>query len=166
MSVKDIDRGWEKAVKEMEFWSTHEVVMGWMEGEKERDSDSESLSNATLAATHEYGTTDGRIPEGRLGLREWVDRSQGEIGEKMGRAFSNAIPNGNAKREMNKVGLWSVSAWRKYQRDVQPGPEWSIATEKAKVKKLGQAGYFREKKLNVTGQLINGNVHQVRKKKT
>lgn len=166
MTVQDIDKGWNRIVKDLEFFAEHDVVMGWVEGQKEqrpKDEGGAKLTNATLAAVHEFGTRDGRIPPGRLGLREWADRSQDEIGRRLGTAFSDTIKKGKPKRQLDIVGLWAVSDWRKYLRDVQPGPEWADSTDKAKLKKLGRKKFLREKKLIVTGQLINGATHQVRR---
>ncbi len=168
MSVKDIDKGWNRIVNDLDFFAGHDVVMGWVEGQKEnrpKDEGGAKLTNATLAAVHEFGTRNGRIPPGRLGLREWADRRQDEIGRRLGVAFSDTIKKGKPKRQLNLVGLWAVSDWRKYLRDVQPGPPWRESTRKAKLAKLGPRKFAQEKKLIVTGQLINGATHQVRRER-
>ena len=142
MSVRDIDRGWKKIQAEMSEFAKHDVIVGWIEGKKEqRDEEGDQaagINNATLAAIHEFGTDDERIPEGRLGFREWQDRSQNEIGERIEDAYRNSITRGgDAMRELNRLGLWAVSAWRKYQREIQPGPEYSDSYEKFLVKRDG-----------------------------
>ena len=81
-AVQDIHKGWDKFVKEGEFFVKHEVVFGWIDGSKDR-KDGEALNNATIATIHEYGSEDGRIPEGRLGLRAWVDSHQDDIGNSL-----------------------------------------------------------------------------------
>lgn len=162
--VQDIDKGWDRIVRETNEFVAHDVYIGWIEGKKEnRPKDvRQSITNAELATVHEFGTRDGRIPPGRLGFREWADRSHSKIGSQVEKAWGNTIDaGGKAKRELNKLGLWGVSDWKKYLRDVQPGPEWADSTDRAKVRKLGHSKAFREKKLIVTGQLINGATHVV-----
>ncbi len=170
MSVRDIDRGWKKIQREMSEFGQHDVIVGWIEGKRDArsgdaDGASSGINNATLAAVHEFGTNDGRIPEGRLGFREWQDRSSNAIGERIEEAYRNSIKKGgDAKRELNKLGLWAVSAWRKYQREVQPGPEIGEAREKQIINAHGRTAFFKSKKLVDTGQLVNGATHQVRKR--
>lgn len=162
--VQDIDKGWDRIVKETNIFVSKDVYIGWIEGKKDkRTKDSNpSIDNAGLATAHEFGTSDGKIPPGRLGFREWADRSHPAIGEQVEKAWGNTIdPGGKAIRELNKLGLWGVVAWQKYLRDVQPGPEWADSTDRAKVKALGQSKAFREKKLIVTSQLIKGATHVV-----
>lgn len=169
MSVRDIDRGWKRIKAEMSKFAQHDVIVGWVEGKKaDRDEEGDQaagINNATLAAIHEFGTNDGRIPEGRLGFREWQDRSMNDIGDHIESAYLNSISRGgDAKRELNKLGLWAVSAWRKYQRDVQPGPEIGIAREKQIIKQHGRRAFFKSKKLIDTGQLVQGATHVVRRR--
>lgn len=172
MTVRDIDKGWRKIKAEMSEFAKHDVIVGWIEGKKEQRSGEASgsnqaaaINNATLAAIHEFGTNDGSIPEGRLGFREWQDRSMTEIGDHIEDAYRNSIKRGgDAKRELNRLGLWAVSAWRKYQRDVQPGPEIGVAREKQIISKFGRKAFFKSKKLIDTGQLVNGATHVVRRR--
>ena len=162
-AVQDIDKGWNNFVKQAEYFVKHEVVFGWIDGSKDR-KDGEALNNATIATIHEYGSEDGRIPEGRLGLRAWVDSHQDDIGKRIEAAYKNAIPKGNAERELNKVGLWATAAWRKWQRDTQPGPELSQATLDLKIAKHGEATIAGNKKLADTGQLLGGVTHLIRRR--
>lgn len=172
MSVRDIDKGWKKFLSEFSEFSKHDVIVGWIEGKKEQRSGEASgssqpagINNATLAAIHEFGTNDGSIPEGRLGFREWQDRSSGEIGKRVEDAYVNSIKKGgDAMRELNKLGLWAVSSWRKYQRDVQPGPEIGEGREKQIIRQHGKKAFFKSKKLIDTGQLVSGATHQVRRR--
>jgi hypothetical protein len=169
MSVRDIDRGWKKIRAEMSEFAKHDVIVGWIEGKKsERDEEGDQaagINNATLAAIHEFGTNDGSIPEGRLGFREWQDRSQTQIGDRIQEAYTNSIKRGgDAMRELNRLGLWAASAWRKYQRDVQPGPEIGEAREKQIIREHGRKAFFKSKKLIDTGQLVQGATHQVRRR--
>ena len=130
MSVVDRDFGFKRIKAAISEFAQFDVVIGWVEGKKENRDGDAGINNATLAAVHEFGTSDGRIPEGRLGLREWADRSKREIGGQIESAYKRTIDGSPAKRELNKLGLWAVSDWRKYQRTVQPGPELSVAREK------------------------------------
>ncbi len=170
MSVRDIDKGWKQFVESFSEFSRHDVIVGWIEGKKEdRSGDADGagsgINNATLAAVHEFGTNDGTIPAGRLGFREWQDRNANAIGERVQEGYRNSIKRGgNAMRELNKLGLWAVSDWRKYQREVQPGPEIGEAREKQIINVHGQTAFFKSKKLIDTGQLVNGATHQVRRR--
>ena len=169
MSVVDKDLGWKRIQKDIIEFATHDVVIGWMEGEKDnRSSDGEGgrepVTNAELAVIHEFGTKDGRIEEGRLGLREWSDRSKREIATQVEKAYKRSIDKGGPRRELEKLGLWGTAAWKKYQRDVQPGPDLKDSTKAAKLRKLGSAKAGLNKKLQVSSQLVNGITHQVRRK--
>ncbi len=169
MSVRDIDRGWNKIRAEISEFARHDVIIGWIEGKKEQRNEegdqAAGINNATLAAVHEFGTNDGRIKPGRLGFREWQDRSMTQIGDQIEEAYVNSTKRGGgAMRELNKLGLWAVSAWRNYQRTVQPGPELSDSYEKALIRKHGRKTFFSSKKLIDTGQLVNGATHQVRRR--
>lgn len=164
MTVRDIDKGWKRIKASISEFAQFDVVMGWVEGKKENRDGDAGINNAGLAVVHEFGTSDGRIPEGRLGLREWADRSKREIGDQIESAYKRTIDGSPAKRELNKLGLWAVSDWRKYQRTVQPGPEIGDRREKQIIKEHGRRAFFRSKKLADTGQLLAGATHQVRRR--
>lgn len=171
-TVKDIDLGFNGIIAATSEFAKSYVVVGWIEGKKDQRSGEASgtnvvpdITNPELATVHEYGTSDGRIPEGRLGFREWADRHGREIGDQIIAAYQRSIkPGGNAKSELNKLGSWAVADWRKYLRDVQPGPELAASTKDAKLKKLGSKKAEANKKLIDTAQLINGSSYQVRSK--
>ena len=160
--VQDIDKGWNNFVKQVGFFSKHEVVFGWIDGKKERRGS--FISNAELATVHEYGTVDGNIPEGRLGLRTWVDSHQSEISDHIEDAYKASIPRGDAKKELNKLGLWATAEWRRWQRDTQPGPPWSDATVRIKEDIFGEGAVEGSKKLVDTGQLLNAVTHAIRER--
>ena len=171
MSVRDIDKGWNRIVEDIAEFSSKDVVIGWIEGKKQNRNKSDSggkssITNAELATVHEFGTDDGRIPEGRLGFREWADRSKEEIADRVTDAFKTTVGEGNPIRQLNRLGLWGVSAWRKYQRSVQPGPVLSDATLALKLKQVegDESKLAKNKKLRDSGQLINSATHQVRRK--
>ena len=169
MSVQDIDKGWGHFVAAFSEFAKHDVIVGWIEGKKdqrlEEGDQAAGINNATLAAVHEFGTDDGRIPEGRLGFREWQDRNSSQIGEAIEKGYRNSISRGgDAMRELNKLGLWAVSDWRKYQREVQPGPPTTDARRAEIGNKHGQKAADSHKKLVDTGQLVNGATHQVRRR--
>lgn len=170
-SVTLIDKGWNRTVGQLAEFASWDVYMGWIEGKKEKRRNrskggKQTITNAGLAAVHEYGATIGNavIPEGRLGFRAWADRNKERIGKEFSAAFISTIGEGNAKKQLERLGLWAVSDWRKYLLEVQPGPELSIAREKQIVRKHGTKGFFRSKKLVDTSQLINGATHQLRRK--
>ncbi len=166
MSVRDIDRGWKKIKAEMSEFAKHDVIVGWIEGKKsERNEEGDQaagINNATLAAIHEF-PNEGTVS--RLGFREWQDRSMNEIGDHIEDAYRNSIKRGgDAMRELNKLGLWAVSAWRKYQREVQPGPDISKERLAEIGRKHGQKAADSHRKLVDTGQLVQGATHVVRRR--
>ena len=179
-SVVDIDKGWVGFRQVISDFSKFDVYVGWIEGKRERRSNEASgqnsastINNATLATVHEFGTSDGRIPAGRLGFREWQDRHQQKIGDQMQAAYERSIKflgnpslQSSAEKELNKLGLWAVADWKQYQREVQPGPEIGESREKQIVRKRGHKGFFKSKKLVDTGQLVNGATHQLRRRVT
>ena len=169
MTVRDIDRGWKEFKASFSEFSKHDVIIGWIEGKKsdrnEEGDQASGINNATLAAIHEFGTNDGSIKPGRLGFREWQDRSMNEIGDWIETAYRNSITKGgDAMRELNRLGLRAVSGWRKYQRDVQPGPDTTKARRAEISRKHGKKAGDAHKKLIDTGQLVNGATHQVRRR--
>ncbi len=169
MSVRDIDRGWKKIQREMSEFGKHDVIAGWIEGKKEQRKEegdaAAGINNATLAAIHEFGTDDGSIKPGRLGFREFQDRAMTQIGDRIEDAYRNSTKRGgDAMRELNKLGLWFVSAWRQYQREVQPGPPTTDARRADISRQHGQKAGDSHKKLRDTGQLVNGATHQVRRR--
>ena len=157
--------GWNNFVKQAEYFTAHEVVIGWIENKKERKQ-GDAINNATLATIHEYGTTDGSIPEGRLGLREWTDRKSREIADHVEQAYKEAIPRGDAKRALNRLGLWATNDWKSYQRTVQPGPPLAGRTDHDRLNNQGVAEVNKgtKKKLVDTGQLVNGITYDIRRK--
>jgi hypothetical protein len=164
MTVRDIDKGWKHFVASVSEFAKHDVIVGWIEGKKENRDGDAGITNAGLAAVHEFGTNDGTIPEGRLGFREWQDMHSSKIADEMQAAYVRTVKGADVKRELNKLGLWAVSDWRKYQREVQPGPEIGIAREKQIIKAHGKTAFFKSKKLVDTGQLVNGATHVVRRR--
>lgn len=164
MTVRDIDRGWKHFVQSVSEFGKFDIIVGWIDGKKSTRNKGDAINNATLALIHEFGTDDGRIPEGRLGFREWQDREQSQIADHVEDAYRQSISGSNVNRELNRVGLWAVSAWRNYQREKQPGPEIGITREKQIVKKHGNKGFLNSKKLVDTGQLVSGITHQVRRR--
>lgn len=169
--VKDIDKGWDNLVRQVSIFHSHDIIVGWLAGDEDdqRTANSEAeksspITNARLALVHEYGTNDGKIPAGRLGFREWFDRRQAEIKKRISEGIRDTMRNGGAIRNLNKIGLWATADWKKYLRDVQPGPEWSDSTDREKVRRHGFRKAFRSKKLIDTGQLINGITYVVERR--
>ena len=166
MTVRDIDRGWKEFKASFSEFSKHDVIIGWIEGKKsdrnEEGDQASGINNATLAAIHEF-PADGETS--RLGFREWQDRSMTQIGDRIEDAYRASITRGgNPMRELNRLGLWAVSAWRKYQRDVQPGPDTTKARRAEISRRHGKKAGDAHKKLIDTGQLVNGATHQVRRR--
>jgi len=74
--VKDIDRGWQDIVKMFKQQRRGVASAVGVQG-VEAMANREGISNAELAAVHEFGTKDRRIPE-RSFLRSTFDENKGE----------------------------------------------------------------------------------------
>ena len=61
-TVTEIDRGWRKLRQTMKAASDAHAKVGVLAGKGAEES-REGLTNAELAAVHEFGTKDGRVPE-------------------------------------------------------------------------------------------------------
>ena len=94
--VRIIDHGWDRI---MRFFWKYQSGIGAQVGIQgvEAMANREGISNAELAAVHEYGTKDGRIPE-RSFLRSTFDeelpyykRTVDRMGEEMPKAMKKGI---------------------------------------------------------------------------
>lgn len=69
--VKRVDRGWDRILRELAAANNSFVKVGIQEGDTTKDG----LNLAEVAATNEYGSSDGHIPE-RSFIRSTVDMQQ------------------------------------------------------------------------------------------
>lgn len=92
--VRDIDMGWRKLRDQFKRTAQHNVVRVGIQG-SEALADHDGINNVALAAVHEFGTMDGRIPE-RSFIRAAIDENQGKY-----RDFVRRIANRVVDRKMS-----------------------------------------------------------------
>lgn len=149
--VKDIDRGWNEIVKNLQVLNSLDVFVGIHEGV---DHDGE-LTAAQVGAIHEFGSKDGRIPQRRW-LRAGVDYYAKEIGQKYDDAFKASLkPGSNMRRELNRIGLFGAAKVKEYIRKVGQSV-WPDITDDTKIAK-GSTKILIDK-----SQLIKGIKHTLR----
>lgn len=102
MSVQDIDLGWGKIVKNMNKLDKTTVKVGIQAGDKTSDG-KENL--AYIAGVHEYGSSDGHIPQ-RSFIRTALDNNKGEINNLKDK-LAGKIVDGSVAPEaaLNLIGL-------------------------------------------------------------
>jgi hypothetical protein len=128
--VRDIDHGFKALKARVQQMKGSFVKVGFMEGQ-ERTDDGETSSMVMVAASNEYGTEDGRIPE-RSFMRSTFDEKREELGRIMA-AETRAILDG---RKDPRLSLRLVG--EKHQGDVirkirsHPPPPNAESTIKAK----------------------------------
>lgn len=152
--VRDIDKGWKRLTRDLAEFSDSQIFVGIHEDAKASDESGE-LSAASLAAVHEFGSSDGRIPE-RSFLRAGMDHYQKQISEAYGRAFSDIVKGRlGAQMALNRLGLLGQSLIRKYLTTIGQ-TVWEDITEATKRRKGSS------KILIDTGQLRRGIDYSIR----
>ncbi|MCP4967428.1 MAG: hypothetical protein GY926_19620 [bacterium] len=127
MTVKDIDRGWAKIMRELSIFQRAHVFVG-LQGA----AATETIDGATIVeigAAHEFGTT--RVPE-RSWLRSTMDDQQNAIVKKIADELA-AVADGRrtAIAALKRLGLFAVELIRKKIRS-RIAPPLSSATIAAK----------------------------------
>lgn len=151
-TVKDIDKGWNEIVKNLQTLNSLDVFVGIHEG---IDHDGE-LTAAQVGAIHEFGSKDGRIPQRRW-LRAGVDYYAREIGQKYDAVFKASLkPGSNMRRELNRIGLFGAAKVKEYIRKVGQSV-WPDITDETKLAK-GSTKIL----IGKTGQLIKTVTHTLR----
>lgn len=149
--VKIIDRGWNKLQKKaFKLKNGKAAAVGFQGSKGELASEAHAgLSNIELAAIHEFGTIDGRIPE-RPMIRNTFDQNKDKYAKEMKKVARDFY----AGREIDGDLLLAGEQHRTdIMRKVKAGQfeEWAESTKKRK-EAQGRAG---DKPLWVTSQLIN-----------
>lgn len=105
MSVKDIDLGWKKILKNFKDLNNAYTAVGFP-GEDNTNVEGESFTVAELAAVHEYGRKDGSIPS-RPFMRQTYDNNQPGIEKQRAILFEEVImKKGNPKKWLGRLGEW------------------------------------------------------------
>lgn len=106
-SVRDIDRGYKRFQKQMrEYRHGPSVTIGIQATDAQRGTEEGADfadSNVRLAAVHEFGSRDGRIPQ-RSFMRAPMDRERAKFKRMLNRAVRSAAINGDAKRQLGIIG--------------------------------------------------------------
>lgn len=144
--VKDNDLGWSRLASALEEAKRLEVVVGWPGGA--------GASNLELAAIHEFGTRDGRIPE-RAPLRRGLERGRGRVGVAL-EAGAKAILGGSGSVQ-KALGQAGAVAAAEVKSAIRAGLE--PALKPATVARKGSSTPLVD-----TGQLINSVTWAVRPK--
>lgn len=153
--VVDIDKGWNRIVQQLEVLNDLDVFIG-IHSDAPSTDETGKLTAAAIGAIHEFGSKDGRIPQ-RQWLRAGIDHFSREIGEKYAELFKDITAGRgfDAKRALNRLGLFGVAKVREYIRKVGQDV-WPDITDATKIAKDST------KILIDTGQLIQGITHTVR----
>ena len=100
---KDIDRGFKRLVARFrEFKIGPNVTVG-VQGSEASLSRGVGLTNAGLAAVHEFGSKDGRIPQ-RSFIRSTADREKAKIERLLTRSVKLAVVGKSMRQQLGEVG--------------------------------------------------------------
>ncbi len=100
-TVKDIDRGFRQLVRNFVRMRRGPNVTVGIQGDEAMEQ-RDGITNANLAAVHEFGSADGSIPQ-RSFIRGTTDRERAKINRLLERAVKAGV-RGDVRRELGKVG--------------------------------------------------------------
>ena len=119
-SVKLIDKGWKKIRKSLKQMEDAYVAVGFPgETSKTVKGADGSFTVASLAAVHEYGTTDGHIPS-RPFMRMTYERTRQEIKTLTRRLYRRVLDNKISVRRA--LGLIGVKYEGEIKQTITQGP--------------------------------------------
>jgi phage gpG-like protein len=150
-NVKVIDRGWSKILKAIgKLEKGRASSVGFQGNEAELQApDHGDMTNVELGAIHEFGTTDGRIPE-RPMIRATFDKKQKEYETEMKRINKKVTAGESVEDDLLLLG-------EQFRGDIIEAikgnefEDWADST-KAQKEREGREGGVP---LWVTGQLMN-----------
>ena len=148
VSVKVIDKGLNKFVKQVEQFENSYTKVGFPEGSTPDAGDKTFDEVVQIAASHEFGAPKASIPE-RSFLRSAFDAHEGDIKKLMDYEY-NEVANGTstAKQSLGRIGEWFTGEVKK-QIDTINSPPFAPSTLKARQAK----GDMNPKLLIDTGQM-------------
>ena len=103
---QDIDKGYQAFVRRMKKYAKGpHVMVGVQSNDAERGGQGSAFgdSNVRLAAVHEFGSRDGRIPQ-RSFIRASIDRERQLLERMMDRAVLAIAKDGNAAKHLGLIG--------------------------------------------------------------
>lgn len=113
--VRDRDMGWDELQRSLRRLAGEQVsVLVGVQGK----TDSEMV---VIAASNEYGTADGHIPE-RSYLRSTVDQGETEILDDLTKAVERTLDGGDLDRELGRTGEKWVGRVKETIRDLDDPP--------------------------------------------
>lgn len=123
-SFKSIDRGWNRiraTAQELER-GTSAVRVGLIEGKGGDATREDGLTNAAIGATHEYGSSDRRVP-----MRPWLFAAVEKHREdyaKLFRVFAAQVLEGkmSSVRMLNLIGAKATADVKNYVTQGSPIP--------------------------------------------
>ena len=101
--VKDVDRGYQKFQRDAERVSREAHVSIGVQATEAAKFRAFQLTNVTLAAVHEFGSRDGKIPQ-RSFLRATVDRERDMVSNMMKRATKRVANGSSLEKELGIIG--------------------------------------------------------------
>lgn len=123
--VIDNDKGMKKIFGEIEAADNAYTEIGVHSGE----TNSEGTSMVLIAASNEYGTEDGRIPE-RSYMRSTFDENKSQLGEVQKKQYQKVLDGKSTiKDALSILGMWFETKVKKKIIDLKdpPNAESTIA---------------------------------------
>lgn len=142
--VKDVDRGFEQFQRDAEKASRGAHVSIGIQATEAAQTRAFALTNVTLAATHEFGSRDGRIPQ-RSFMRATIDREREAISRMIDGAAEKVAHGSSLERELGTIGEWVKSEMiRTIDQTIGLAPlKKSTETRKGSTKPLIDTGQLK-----------------------
>lgn len=102
-NVKDVDLGYDAFMRRMQKHMRGPNVTVGIQGTEAAQDRGFGETNVTIAAVHEFGSRDGKIPQ-RSFIRATIDRERELIRRMLGKAAVAVATGGNAYRAVGVVG--------------------------------------------------------------
>lgn len=127
-STKDVDKGYKALIKQLKLIEKNPYVkVGLLKDEKSEDGG----SLAVIAASNEYGTDDGRIPE-RSYMRSTADKHGKNLNRMIDKGYDKIIKQKMTVHQLlNRVGLRAASLMQETITKLKT-PALAASTIKAK----------------------------------
>ncbi len=156
--VIDKDRGWKRIAEEFRKASQQPFVkVGFVGSSGEATHKNSTETVASIAADHEYGSDDGRIPE-RSFIRGTLIKESGKVQSAIDQLLKNVIfQKIDVQGALGRLGVFAVSLIKDRIVNEHIPPPLAQSTIAAKTRD-GKAG---DVPLVDTGQMLNSIRHEV-----
>ena len=136
--VDDIDRGWKDIMRGVVSSRPRAVRVG-VQGDEAKEMNEEGATMALLAAVHEYGTRDGRVPE-RAPIRTALNQHEGKYNALIAR-LARLVYIDRTMTEDHALGLLGAQVSSDIMAGMEAGLSPDIAeSTKADKKRRGKDG--------------------------